>query len=154
MLEYFDTYAAADGDTTLVLTGVKMMKVPDERYLRLPGVLPDRERMVAYEAADVTIAPASGDLLAQPLLESLAVGTPVLAMEAGGVAEVVRDGVNGLLVPSGDADALAAAVARYFDDDAMRERLRAAAVASVEEYGRDRVFARLEETLLAVARRS
>ena len=59
--------------------GVKMMKVPDEPYIRLAGVLPDRERMVGYEAADVTIAPASDDLLAQPLLESLAVGTPVLA---------------------------------------------------------------------------
>jgi len=78
MLEYFDTYAASNADTALVLMGVKMMKVPEERYLRLAGVLPDRERMTAYEAADVTIAPASDDLLAQPLLESLAVGTPVL----------------------------------------------------------------------------
>jgi glycosyltransferase involved in cell wall biosynthesis len=59
--------------------GVKMMKVPDERYLRMPGVLPERERMIAYEAADVMIAPASDDLVAQPLLESMAVGTPVLA---------------------------------------------------------------------------
>lgn len=79
MLEYFDGYAAADGDTSLVLMGVKMMKVPDEPYIRMAGVLPDRERMVAYEAADVTLAPASDDLLALPLLESLAVGTPVLA---------------------------------------------------------------------------
>ena len=68
-----------DGDTSLVLMGVKMMKVPEEPYLRLAGVLPDRERMIAYEAADVTLAPASDDLLAQPVLESLAVGTPVLA---------------------------------------------------------------------------
>jgi glycosyltransferase involved in cell wall biosynthesis len=79
MLEYFDGYAAADGDTSLVLMGVKMMKVPDEPYIRMAGVLPDRERMVAYEAADVTLAPASDDLLAVALLESLAVGTPVLA---------------------------------------------------------------------------
>jgi glycosyltransferase involved in cell wall biosynthesis len=79
MLEYFDTYAASDGDATLVLMGLKMMKVPEEPYLRLAGVIPDRDRMTAYEAADVTIAPASDDLLAQPLLESLAVGTPVLA---------------------------------------------------------------------------
>jgi glycosyltransferase involved in cell wall biosynthesis len=35
--------------------------------------------MIAYEAAEVTIAPTSDDLLAQPVLESLAVGTPVLA---------------------------------------------------------------------------
>jgi glycosyltransferase involved in cell wall biosynthesis len=79
MLEYFDSFAAADGDTALVLMGVKMMKVPEAPYLRLAGVLPERQRMVACEAADVTIVPTSDDLLAQPLLESLAVGTPVLA---------------------------------------------------------------------------
>jgi glycosyltransferase involved in cell wall biosynthesis len=79
LMEYFSSYAGADGDTSLVLMGVKMMKVPDEPYIRMAGVLPDRERMVAYEAADVTLAPASDDLLAVSLLESLAVGTPVLA---------------------------------------------------------------------------
>jgi glycosyltransferase involved in cell wall biosynthesis len=79
MLEYFDTFASSEADATLVLMGLKMMKVPEEPYVRLAGVIPDRERMTAYEAADVTIAPSSDDLLAQPLLESLAVGTPVLA---------------------------------------------------------------------------
>jgi glycosyltransferase involved in cell wall biosynthesis len=79
MLEYFDTYASTDDETSLALMGVKMMKVPDESYIRLAGVLPERERMIAYEAADVTIAPTADDLVAQPLLESMAVGTPVLA---------------------------------------------------------------------------
>lgn len=79
MLEYFDTYASSGGSAALVLMGVKMMKVPDEPYVRLAGLLPERERMIAYEAADVTIAPASDDLTAEPVLESLAVGTPVLA---------------------------------------------------------------------------
>jgi glycosyltransferase involved in cell wall biosynthesis len=79
MLEYFDAFSAGDGNTTLVLMGVKMMKVPEAPFVRLAGLLPDRERMIAYEAADVTLAPASSDLLAQPVLESLAVGTPVLA---------------------------------------------------------------------------
>jgi glycosyltransferase involved in cell wall biosynthesis len=79
LLEYFDSYAAGDGDTSLVLMGVKMMKVPEEPYIRMPGVIPERDRMTAYEAADLTISPASDDLLAQALLESFAVGTPVLA---------------------------------------------------------------------------
>lgn len=79
MLEYFADYAERDGDATLALMGVKMMRIPDEPYLRLAGVLPERERMIAYEAADVTIAPAADDLVTQPVLESLAVGTPVLA---------------------------------------------------------------------------
>jgi glycosyltransferase involved in cell wall biosynthesis len=78
MLEYFDAYAGDDEAMPLVLMGVKMMKLPEQRRVVLGGVLPDRERMAAYEAADVTIAPAADDLLAQNALESLAVGTPVL----------------------------------------------------------------------------
>ena len=86
MLDYFDTFAASDGDTSLALMGVKMMKVPEEPYIRLAGVLPERQRMIACEAADVTIAPSADDLVAQPLLESLAVGTPVLASACNGAA--------------------------------------------------------------------
>ena len=78
MLEYFSSYADEGAAMPLVLMGVKMMKVPELPQVVLGGVLPDRERMAAYEAADVTIAPAADDLLAQGALESLAVGTPVL----------------------------------------------------------------------------
>ena len=42
MLDYFDSYAAGDGDTSLVLMGVKMMRVTDEPYLRQAGVLEQR----------------------------------------------------------------------------------------------------------------
>ena len=86
MLEYFDAYAQDEPDAALVLMGVKMMRLPEEAYVRTAGVLPDRDRMIAYEAADITIAPASDDLLAQPLLESMAVGTPVLASAANDAA--------------------------------------------------------------------
>jgi glycosyltransferase involved in cell wall biosynthesis len=81
MLDYFDSFAVNNrvDDMRLVLMGLKMMTVPEAPYLRLAGVLPDRERMTAYEAALVTLAPEADDLLAQSLLESLAVGTPVLA---------------------------------------------------------------------------
>ena len=73
-------------------------------------------------------------------------------MEAGGVGEVVRDGVNGLLVPAGDTDALGEAVRRYFTDAELRERLRAEAAASVAEYAPERVFGQLEQKLLEIAR--
>ena len=79
MLEYFDSVAAADGDTALVLMGVKLMKVPEAPHIRMAGIVADRDRMIAYEAAEVTLAPDPDDLIAQPVLESLAVGTPVLA---------------------------------------------------------------------------
>ena len=78
MLEYFDSFTAADGDADLVLMGVKLMKIPEEPHIRMPGIVADRERMIAYEAAEVTLAPDPDDLLSEPVLESLAVGTPVL----------------------------------------------------------------------------
>jgi glycosyltransferase involved in cell wall biosynthesis len=78
MLEYFSSASPDEQTTPLVLMGVKLMKVPELTGIKLGGLLPDRERMAGYEAADVTIAPASDDLLAQSPLESLAVGTPVL----------------------------------------------------------------------------
>jgi glycosyltransferase involved in cell wall biosynthesis len=79
MLEYFNGYAEAGDPLPLVLMGAEMMRLPEERGVVLGGVLPDRERMSAYEAADVTIDPAPDDLLAETTLESFAVGTPVLA---------------------------------------------------------------------------
>ena len=60
MLDYFDTFADRHADDVrLVLMGVKMMKVPEEPYLRLAGVLPDRERMTAYEAATSRLLPVT-----------------------------------------------------------------------------------------------
>jgi len=79
LLEYFDAYASGNGGTALVLMGAKLMKVPERPHLRMGGVLPERERMVAYEAADLTVAPEPDDPAAITALESFAVGTPVLA---------------------------------------------------------------------------
>ena len=58
------------------------------------------------------------------VVEALAVGTPVIATRTGGVAEVVSDGENGLLVDPGDAAAFAAAVRRYLGDPGCRRGCR------------------------------
>jgi glycosyltransferase involved in cell wall biosynthesis len=122
MLEYFDSYASADGDTSLVLMGVKMMKVPEARGVRLAGVLQERERMSAYEAAEVTIAPASDDLLAQSLLESFAVGTPVLASARNAAAvEHCRRAGGGLYYA--DRDEFVGALRRLMTSATLREKL-------------------------------
>jgi D-inositol-3-phosphate glycosyltransferase len=112
-----------------------------------------RERVVElFRAADATILSSTWENFPHTVVEALAVGTPVLAMAAGGVGEVVRDGVNGLLVAPGDAEALAVAVRRYFTDDELQTRLRKAAASSVEAYAPARVFGELETTLLGVVR--
>jgi glycosyltransferase involved in cell wall biosynthesis len=112
-----------------------------------------RERVVElFAAADASILSSSWENFPHTVVEALAVGTPVIATMTGGVAEVVTNEENGLLVPAGDADGLAAAVRRYFEDAPLRERLRAHAEPSVARYAAQRVFGELESTLERVAR--
>ena len=115
--------------------------------MRFLGAAPRADVLALFRSADATVLSSAWENFPHGVVESLAVGTPVLATRAGGVAEVVEDGRNGLLVEPGDADALAAAIRRYFEDDDLRARLRAAAAPSVAEYAPERVYARLEAIL-------
>ena len=153
MLEYFGSYSTVDADAALVLMGVKMMKVPEEPYLRLAGVLPDRERMTAYEAADVTIAPASDDLLSQPLLESLAVGTPVLASARNAAAvEHCRRAGAGLYYAN--RDEFVGALTTLTNNTHLRERLGANGRAYIRQHHRwDGVLGRFDRLISRVRAR-
>jgi glycosyltransferase involved in cell wall biosynthesis len=107
-----------------------------------------RERVLElFRAADAAVLSSSWENFPHTVVEALATGTPVLATTTGGVAEVVRDGENGLLVPAGDADALGEAIRRFFADADLRERLRAASAPSVSRYAPDAVYGQLDEIL-------
>jgi phosphatidylinositol alpha-mannosyltransferase len=73
------------------------------------------------------------------LTEAFAAGTPVVASDIPGYADVVRDGHDGVLVPRGDATALAAALRDLALDPARRARLAAAASRSAERYAWPRI---------------
>jgi glycosyltransferase involved in cell wall biosynthesis len=134
---------AGDGDERARL---EALAGPHVRFL---GPQP-RERVIElFRAADASILSSSWENFPHSVVEALAAGTPVIATRVGGVPEVVHDGKNGLLVPAGDGEALADAVRRYFSDDALRSRLRAAAAESVRAYDRDVVFSRIEQALEA-----
>lgn len=114
-----------------------------------------RERVIElFRAVDASLLSSSWENFPHTVVEALATGTPVLATATGGVAEVVRDGVNGLLVPVGDSAGLGAAIARYFADEALRDRLRAHAAESVADYVPARIFAHLEEMLRRIVDRN
>ena len=85
------------------------------------------------------------------VVEALAVGTPVIATDAGGVPEVVADGRNGLLVPIGDEDGFTIALRRIAAEPGLRDRLAAAAPASVERFGAERLYGELERLLAEAA---
>jgi glycosyltransferase involved in cell wall biosynthesis len=120
--------------------------------VRFLGPLPRNRILELFHAADASILSSSWENFPHSVVEALAVGTPVLATAAGGVAEVVVDGENGLLVSIGDVDALAGAIRAFSTDDELRRRLRAGAKPSVADYAPANVFGQLEETLLRVAR--
>ena len=78
LIEYFGSYVKDGGTATLVLMGVKLMSLPEEPFIRFAGLLSDRERFQALEAATVVVCPSPYESLSLLTLEALAVGTPVL----------------------------------------------------------------------------
>jgi glycosyltransferase involved in cell wall biosynthesis len=81
-------------------------------------------------AADVVVVPSRREPLGLAAVEALASGTPVIASAVGGLIGVVQDGINGLLVPAGDAALVTLALERL-TDEGLRSALAAAARASV-----------------------
>ena len=79
LIQYFSEYVKEGGDATLVLMGAKLMALPEEPFIRFAGLLSDRERLQALEAATVVACPSPYESLSLLALESLSVGTPVLA---------------------------------------------------------------------------
>ena len=79
LIEYFSSYVKDGGDATLVLMGTKLMAIPEEPFIRFAGRLPDEERLQALEAATVVVCPSPYESLSLLALESMSVGTPILA---------------------------------------------------------------------------
>jgi glycosyltransferase involved in cell wall biosynthesis len=120
--------------------------------VHLVGAL-DRETVArALAAADVVAVPsvvdAAGNVdgLPNTVLEALASGRAVVASRVAGIPDVVQDGVSGLLVPAGDAEALAVALRRLAGDPAERERLgREARAQAIQRHGWDAAARSFEE---------
>jgi glycosyltransferase involved in cell wall biosynthesis len=98
------------------------------------------ERLLSliYSAADLFVIPSLQDNMPNTVLESLACGTPVVGFGVGGIVDMVRPGVTGLLVRAGDVVALRDAIARLLDDPASREYMAAECRrVAVKEYSRE-----------------
>ena len=73
------------------------------------------------------------DVIPNVIAEAMAVGLPVVSTRMGGIAELVEDGVSGIMVPQRDPAALCDALARIARDPALAQRLRSAALARVAD---------------------
>lgn len=90
----------------------------------------------------------------QVVVEGMAAGLPVVAARAGGPAEVVRDGVDGLLYPPGDVGGLAGALRRLASDDQLRDRLGAAGRVRSQRFSPEAVAAEVGRVYRQVVRQT
>jgi glycosyltransferase involved in cell wall biosynthesis len=109
-------------------------------YVHFRGARTQAELLPVYQRADVfALTPHvtdDGDRDGVPnvLFEAMACGTPVVSTRVGGIAEVVHDGRDGLLVDGGGAEAIAACLADLLDDAVRRRTLGDAAATSVRRF--------------------
>ncbi|MEA2440700.1 MAG: hypothetical protein QOH76_2124 [Thermoleophilaceae bacterium] len=143
-------------DATLAFAGTGAIR-PEGRGVRALGPVP-RERLPAlYAGADALVVPSIPTAtFLEPwglvVNEAMHQGTPVIASDAVGAAAggLVRDGRNGLVVPAGDARALATRVEALAADAALRERLGAAAREDVREFSESAWVEGMQKALHAV----
>jgi glycosyltransferase involved in cell wall biosynthesis len=139
--------AQLDRPTPLVLVGghpgewegehpLSTVRQLDARHVFLAGWRPHEQLPQALNAADALVLPSVGEAFGLALVEAMACGLPVIACNAHGPAEIVRDGKSGWLIPLDDEQALAAALIEAATDARERHRRgRQAANEAQRRYG-------------------
>ncbi|HKS96302.1 MAG TPA: N-acetyl-alpha-D-glucosaminyl L-malate synthase BshA, partial [Terriglobia bacterium] len=96
--------------------------------------------------ADVLLLPSDLESFGLAALEGMACGVPAVCSKVGGVPEVVRDGVEGYLVPPRDVETMAARALEILTDPDRRERMgRAARQRALKEFCSDKIIPRYEK---------
>jgi glycosyltransferase involved in cell wall biosynthesis len=145
-------------DATLWVAGERLVsdRGPDMEALLSGAALGNRLHLLGYRedipalmaAADMFVLPSRFEGLPMSVIEAMLTGLPVVACDVRGPAEQVVNDVTGLLVPVGDATALAAALRRLTADAGLRTRMGAAGRArALERYDEAKVLARTLELL-------
>jgi L-malate glycosyltransferase len=104
------------------------------------------------QASDLFMLPSQTESFGLAALEAMACGAPVVATRAGGLPEVVEDGVSGILEPVGSVEAMGRRAVELLRDPARHAAMRAAAVAKAAEFSADRVVPMYEALYEAALR--
>ena len=142
---------AGDGELRGLLEAEARQALGDRvRFLGWVDDLP-----ALYGAMDVAVLTSLAEGTPVAVIEAMAAGRPVVATDVGGVGAVVDDGENVFLVPSGDAEALAAAILRLLEDPTLRSEMGAKGRdAVVERFSADRMASELAELYTELLRAS
>lgn len=142
LIEAFTKVAAEHPDWELRIFGAgsdknRLRQVIDEcglgERVRLMGVVSPIE--AEFTRASVVASASDAESFGMTLVEAMRCGVPVVATDCPlGPAEIINDGVDGLLVPTGDAQALAAALLGLIADETARHRMGKAAYAAARRF--------------------
>lgn len=155
--------AVDDPDTALVIAGsgsatpalqALTRELGLESRVRFPGYVPTDETVPYYALASICVLPSiTTPLFKEPwglvVNEAFNQGTPVIATDAVGAAAggLLQDGVNGLVVPERNDDALAAALCRLLREDDLREAMGARAREMVAEWNNERMVQGIRDAI-------
>ena len=118
-----------------------------DKKVILTGLRRDTERM--YAAMDIFVLPSTcREAFGMVMIEAMAMGKPVIATNVGGIPEVIDNGINGILVPPGNADAIADAIARYIFNSEFSKKVAAEGRNKVEREFSDKVIGNHFEKVL------
>ncbi|MBM4315492.1 MAG: glycosyltransferase family 4 protein [Deltaproteobacteria bacterium] len=143
------------GQVTLTLAGsgpaeeslrarVKLLGL--EGYVTFSGELFGQQKKSFWRHTDIFVFPTYQEGLPYAVLESLDSGTPMVTTQAGGIRDVITDGVEGIFVEPRDAAGVAAAIQTLMSDRGRMESMSAACVARAREwYGIDRLARQFSE---------
>ncbi len=141
-------WIAGDGPERAHLEGMARDRNLPVRFL---GWISEEEKIRAMKMAWCLAFPSEKEGLGLVLLESMACRTPVVAVNSGGPKAVVKDGVNGFLIPPGDVNALSDRILRILSDEDLRDSMGGAGRRVVEEkFTWEKVAERVEKVLLSV----
>ncbi len=151
-LRAFETVAGEFPDVSFVVVGegrdrplVEAVDPDVRRRVVMLGALPNRDLPPYFAASVAFVSPVVGqESFGLTLVEAMAAGLAVVASNVPGYREVVRDGVDGVLVPPGDADALAAAFRKVLGDESLGAAMGAAGRERAADFSWDRVVPRIE----------
>ncbi|MBI4153741.1 glycosyltransferase family 4 protein [Candidatus Woesearchaeota archaeon] len=129
-------------NTKAVFIGYRHDKALDSRCRQLGieesveflGFLPEKEKIDAFQSADVFVFPTLYEGFGIVFLEAMAAGLPIVTTDTAGNSEIVRHGENGLLVKPKDGKEIAKAVVRLLGDKQLRIRVSKNNITNVKQY--------------------